>query len=378
MACRVPKTTPGSLTPPGVPPLRVFRSGSKRLRRGMTGFVARTSIALLCATVSVSVHERSARAEATLADKAAAQTLFDEGRKLMAAGKFVEACPKLAESQKLDPGVGTQFHLADCYERTDQTASAWAGFLDAASAARSMGQADREKVAKERAAALAPRLSKLTITSSAVSLDGLEIKRDGAAVGRALWGTAVPVDPGSHLVEATAPGKKPWRSTVKVEGDKASVVVTVPALDDAPVETQATPSLGASTDVPADGKSRRTLALVVGGVGVVGLGIGTVFALQAKAKYDDSLPSCPTDKNICSAQGVSLRDDARTAGNVATVAIGAGAAALVAGAILFLTAPSAGAERDRPLTRPSAEKPGAMLVPSAGPGMARLTVWGIY
>ena len=346
--------------------------------RTMTGFVARTSIALFCATLSASVHERSARADATLADKAAAQTLFDEGRKLMAAGKLTEACPKLAESQKLDPGVGTQFHLADCYERTGQTASAWAGFLDAASAARSMGQADREKVAKERAAALAPRLSKLTITSSVVSLAGLEIKRDGAAVGRALWGTAVPVDPGSHMIEATAPGKKAWRSTVKVEGDNASVIVAVPALEDAPVETQATPSLGASTDLPPEGKTRRTIALVVGGVGVVGLGIGTAFALQAKAKYDDSLPSCPTDKNICSAQGVSLRDDARTAGNVATVAIGAGAAALVAGAILFLTAPSAGGEPDRPLTRPSRDKAGTVLMPIVGPGIAALTVRGTY
>jgi hypothetical protein len=63
--------------------------------------------------------------------------------------------------------------------------------------------------------------------------------------------------------------------------------------------------------------------------------------------------------------GVSLRDDARTAGNIATVAIGVGAAALVAGAVLFLTAPSA-------------EKPRAMLAPSAGPGMATLTVWGVY
>ena len=123
-----------------------------RAHRGAR-FVARVSLAFACATLSVSGYEGSARADASLADKAAAQSLFDEGRKLMSAGKYADACPKLAESQKLDPGVGTQFHLADCYEKLGQTASAWAGFLEAASAAKSMGQADREKVARERAAA---------------------------------------------------------------------------------------------------------------------------------------------------------------------------------------------------------------------------------
>src|SRR2546421_315839 len=107
-------------------------------RQGATGmafrvkdgrkFVVRASIAVACGALSIAAFEGPARADASLADKAAAQTLFDEGRKLMAAGKYAEACPKLAESQKLDPGVGTQFHLADCYEKIGQTASAWAGF----------------------------------------------------------------------------------------------------------------------------------------------------------------------------------------------------------------------------------------------------------
>src|SRR6266498_2939701 len=97
----------------------------------------------------------------------------------LADGKFAEACPKLGESQRLDPGVGTQFHLADCYERIGQTASAWAGFLEAASGAKALGQTEREKVARERAAALAPRLSKLTIVAArAADVPGLEIKRD--------------------------------------------------------------------------------------------------------------------------------------------------------------------------------------------------------
>jgi hypothetical protein len=330
-------------------------------------FVVRSCIALACAALPVLALEGTARAEASLADKAAAQSLFDEGRKLMSAGKFAEACPKLAESQKLDPGVGTQFHLADCYEKMGQTASAWAGFLEAASAAKSMGQTDREKVARDRAAALAPRLSKLTITSSdTTSLAGLEIKRDGTSVGQALWGTAIPVDPGSHVIEVSAPGKKPWQATAKVEGDKASVVVTIPPLEDAPAPAPASTGEATRADVSSAGASRRTLGLVVAGVGVVGLGVGTVFVLKAKSNNDDSLGHCNTaDKNSCDQTGVDLRNSARSAGDVATVAIGVGAAALVAGCVLYFTAPSG-------------DKPRALLVPSAGPGTAGLTLVGRY
>ncbi len=330
--------------------------------------VVQAAIASLCIAGS---WEPSALAEGSLADKAAAQTLFDEGRKLMADGKFAEACPKLGESQRLDPGVGTQFHLADCYERIGQTASAWAGFLEAASGAKALGQTEREKVARERAAALAPRLSKLTIVAArAADVPGLEIKRDGSAVGRPLWGTAVPVDPGSHTIEAVAPGKKPWRSTVQLAGEHASIVVSVPAFDDAPpaersnAATVAAPGGGeAASSVPA----RRTVALIVGGVGVVGLGIGTVFAIQAKSKYDDSLAHCTEeDKNKCFDEGVRLRGEARSAGNVATVAMGIGGAALIAGAVLFFTAPA------------STDKPRALVVPTVAPGTAGLFVSGWY
>jgi hypothetical protein len=333
-------------------------------RRIVRRLALRSSFALSVA-LSIASAPRAARADASLADKAAAQTLFDEGRKLMTAGKFSEACPKLAESQRLDPGVGTQFHLADCYEHLGQTASAWAGFLDAAAGAKSMGQADREKVAKERAAALAPRLSKLTITSAQLA-PGLEIKRDGTVVGRALWGTAIPVDPGPHSIEALAPGKKPWQTTVKVEGEKAEAVVTIPALEDAlPDATPAAP-MQASADTSSVGKNRRTLGLVVGGVGVAGLAVGTVFALQAKSKYDDSLANCPLAKNVCNTTGVDQRDQARTSGTIATIAMGAGAVAVAAGAFLFFTAPS-----DR-----AAEKARVWVAPTFGG--AALGVSGSY
>src|SRR5687768_18046990 len=105
-----------------------------------------------------------AYAQRSVDNKAAAEALFDHAKRLHAAGRYAEACPKFAESQKLDAGVGTLLYLADCYEKIGQTASAWAGFREAAAAAKNAGQEEREKIARDRAAGLEPQLSRLTIT----------------------------------------------------------------------------------------------------------------------------------------------------------------------------------------------------------------------
>ena len=85
-------------------------------------------------------------------DKAAAQALFDEAIKLIGSRSYGEACPKLEESERLDPAMGTRFQLAQCYEAVGRTASAWAGFLELADLARAAGQEAREKTARQRAA----------------------------------------------------------------------------------------------------------------------------------------------------------------------------------------------------------------------------------
>src|SRR5437762_4686516 len=109
------------------------------------------------------VAPRGAWGQSGETSRTAAETLFIEAKKLMEAKRFDEACPKFADSQRLDPGVGTLLNLALCYERQGKVASAWSTYRDAASAARTAGQADRENMARQRASALEPRLSRLTV-----------------------------------------------------------------------------------------------------------------------------------------------------------------------------------------------------------------------
>src|SRR5258708_17042544 len=126
----------------------------------------RANVAAL-AFVLVTVRVGTGRADVSAENRAAAQALFDEGRSLMKANKVQEACPKFEESQRLDSSIGTQLNLADCYERTGRTASAWTLYIEVASAARQAGQDERASHAAARAAALKDKLSRLRLVGPA-------------------------------------------------------------------------------------------------------------------------------------------------------------------------------------------------------------------
>jgi len=326
-----------------------------------------TSTVLLAASLGSPVQAQST------GDPAAARALFAEGRQLAGQHKYDLACPKFEESLRLEYGVGTLFNLADCFEHIGRTASAWARFLDATAGARAAGQAERERLAHERAAQLEPKLSRLTIDVKAQDA-GLEVKRDGQPVGRAAFGTAVPVDPGPHAIEAAAPGKKAWTTRVQVAPNAANVAVTVPPLQDNPTAPKplpaapppaGTPSIAGfgssgatagSTPPPTDtsekptggdsGGTQKAIGLVVVGAGVVGVAVGTAFFLSYKSKNDSAIGICAGDAASSCDPGDkshhdSLVEDAKRARTAGFISAGIGGAALATGAILFFTAPSA-------------------------------------
>src|SRR3954468_10714845 len=138
---------------------------------------------------------RSAEAQVSAEEKAAAEAVFEEGMRLIKQGNFAEACPKFEMSQRVEPAVGTMLYLAECYEKTNRTASSWAMFREAASLAETSGQLDRMKTAQARAAKLEPRLAWLTIEVAKEGLvPGLQLRRNGALVSTELAGTQIPVD----------------------------------------------------------------------------------------------------------------------------------------------------------------------------------------
>jgi len=296
------------------------------------------------------------QAVAQTSSTAAAEALFQEGRALFEQGKFAEACPRLAESQRLDPATGTLLALALCQEGLGKLASAWAAFTDVEGRSLREGREDRVKIAREHAAALKPRLSSLTLEVAAESaaLAGLEVRVDGAAVGKGSFGIAVPVDGGEHRVEASAPGKAPFQTTVAVANESDAVRVSVPALADAPAAepalAPAAPPATSDTGSAESGSGMRTAALVTAGAGVVALGVGSFLALSAKSDYDDAEADC--NAGVCPEEAYEASEDARSKGTVATVVFVVGGAALATGAVLWFlpppseSAPAAAGPRD--------------------------------
>jgi hypothetical protein len=308
-------------------------------------------VALVLCLAAVIVP-RGASAQAS--NNAAAQTLFDAARALMKKGNYAEACPKFEESQRLDPGSGTLLNLGICYEKLGLTASAWTTFIDATAAAKAAGKSDRVKSAQQHADALVPRLSRLTIRVKSDKIAQLEVKRNGMIIRPAQWGTAIAVDPGSILVMATAPGYKSWQTTITLVSGK-SETVTVPDLElsppppsakatASPVKPKATAEVAGSagSSDASTGQGQRTVAIVVGSVALAGVAVGTVFGLRSKSFHDDALAHCSGDK--CSQQGVDLVAQARGAGNVSTAAFVLGGVGLIAGSVLWFTAPRSNVE----------------------------------
>ncbi len=187
-------------------------------------------------------------------DKAAAETLFDEGRTLLDQGQTEQACEKFAASQRLDPAPGTQLNLADCYERVGRVASAWINFREALALAKNAGDKNRARIAQDRATKLEPKLSRLTIVvpDAVRSLSGLRITRDGAAVDAALWGSAVPVDPGKHTLVAEAPGHQAASLDFEIgEADKQKTIEIPPLAEASAAPAAAAPAAPPPAPAPA-------------------------------------------------------------------------------------------------------------------------------
>ncbi len=271
-------------------------------------------------------------------EKAAAEALYVEAQRLIGQGKFVEACPKLEDSQRRDPGIGTMLYLADCYEKVGRVASAWAEFREAEDLSHKEND-QRAEVAKRHADALEPRLARLTIkVSPASDVQGMIIRRDGKALGPSERGVAIPVDPGPHVVTVEAPKKKPWKRPITIAETPTNTDLEISGLEDAP-EPPPPPKATIIQEEPTKGNTQRVVGLATTGAGVAGVTIGIITGLGAKSTYDDSASHCTG--NFCDATGTQKRHAAYDSATVSTISWIAGGALLAGGGVLYFTAPRA-------------------------------------
>lgn len=295
--------------------------------RGRATLVA---VALLLATTPVAAQAPSR--------EALAQALFDEAKALYEKESWDAACEKFQSSHELDPRGGTLFNLALCREKQGRTASAWSAFAEAKNLSSKEGRKERVSFAEARLRELertVPRL-RVRVTRSAPNL---VVRLDGQVLPEAAWDTAVPVDPGAHQLEASAP--RHTKFLVSVTATAATTgAVSIPAL----TEERVAPAR--RVDPPPD--SVRWPGWALGGAGVIALGTGGAFGALAFQKRSEAESLCA--RGLCG-DGERRNAEGVTAAWVSNIAIGVGAVLTVVGVYL--------------LVRPSSKAASASLAPES-------------
>lgn len=189
-------------------------------------------------------------------------------------------------------------------------------------------------------------------------LSSVKLSMDGELLAERLDGTALSIDPGEHTFRFETPGRPPLEKHFVIrEGQKdrrESIVFSSPQPAPSPpppgrappLKAASEPSPGSDSTSQSGGLStQKTLALVAAGVGVGGTLVGTIFGLKAKSKHDQAARLDCSGATCKDSDGVQASADAVKAGNVSTVAFIVGAAGLVGGAVLWVTAKSSDASR---------------------------------
>jgi hypothetical protein len=318
------------------------------------------------------------------AEKTQAELVFQKAVQKLAAGAAADACALFEESDKLDPQPGTEYELAKCYATIGRHASAWSRFRAVAEKLDARGEHEKaEKIRRLVEATIEPKLARLTITVRSPQAGDLDVRRDGVPIGKAMWGTATPVDPGAHRVRVFAKGKRPWEASVDV-ANGASVTVEVPDLVDELASPPPPPPKVAPLPVappppsprpPLPWPATRKAAIAVGALGVVGLAVGAglgAAAFNRAAEWqrlvdqhcNNPARDCESTEQVHTIQGVER--DRSTFATGSTIAFVAGGVALAGGLTLWLVAPR---ERREATTNVG-------VVPWASKGAAGLVVGG--
>jgi hypothetical protein len=285
------------------------------------------------------------------------------------------ACPKFEESARIVQLGGTLLNLADCYESQGRLATAWSTFIASATVAHRAGNLAREQEARERTAILEPKLPKLTIqVTGAANIPGLEIRRDDTTVGGGQFGAAIPIDPGSHRVVATAPDRQTWETNFEIKPGQL-VTIAIPTLEPAsralparsaePLAAESAPPKSraiapAPRNPTPDHSASKTPLIIATSVFTLGLATSGVFGLLSLKKHNLADDHC--DGGQCRDKtGVALRQSARTYGDISTGAFVVGAVGAAVGVTFWLTSEK---------TETSAQARAAFTV---GPGNVQLS-----
>jgi hypothetical protein len=267
-----------------------------------------------------------------------AESLYEEGKQLFFKKDFATACPKLAESDRLDPAGGTVLMLGECYEGEGKVASARIAFGEAIARAQRDRRIDREKEAKRHLAAIESHVPKyvIEVPDEVRNTAGLVVKSGGVVVPSVSFGIELFADPGTLELTAEAPGYETFRGKLFIkEGAVSRIQIGALARSApvAPLAESAPPPLA-----PAKSSMATPVAIAIGGVGLVALGFGGYFGGKAIADTHAVNSQCKGDPTCGNLEAVNLAHTADHEGTAANVLLPIGAVAVAVGIVVLIVA----------------------------------------
>ena len=328
------------LEPAPLPP----RSTSviSRSKRRLTA--ALCAAALLCASGSAAAQTKQ--------EIKRAHVLFNEGIALSAAKNWSGALAKFKEVAQVKMTAQVAFNIAECEEQLGKLLSALGNYRLASNESRDGKAKDVAAQVDSRITALQERIPKLTIERGARA-ETATIELDGAELGSTEIGTAISVDPGSHVIVGKIGKDEGSRETVTLE-EKESKTVTIvidealmkkperPPVEPPPIEPPKLPPPTSGSKVPG---------AVVTGIGVAGLGVGVVFIVLRQGTISDLETMCGGD-DTCPPSAEATADKGKTFTGVAEATMVLGVVGVATGIILLATSGSKAAPADGAVAAP--------------------------
>ena len=330
--------------------------------RGSRRIARLVSLASLCGLLSAGL----ARAQSD-EDRAGARTLATEGAKAFAAQRWSDAVDLFTRAEALVHAPPHLLFLARARVKLGQLVLARETYTKivretiAPNAPTAFLEA--QTAAKAELPALEPRIATLTVTVTGAEAKAVTVTVDGQKLSSVFVGAPKPIDPGEHKVQATSEGMASDVVTLHIKDgarqnvalalapQKGAPAVATPAKVATPGPATIPPPASAPTLTPVDttrdtdsspaqgSSGLRVVSYAAFGVGVVGLGVGTIFGLQSMSKRASADDICP-DPNRCLVskkdEVEGLDDDARRAQTLATIGLAAGGVGVATGITLFL------------------------------------------
>jgi len=265
------------------------------------------------------------------------EKLFIDAQEALKAGRVSEACTKFAQSNRADPQLGTLLNLAACHEKDHKPTSAWSEYTQLVDLATKAGDAGRADYARKRAAALLPVLPQMTLHPPKTATV-TDVAIDDQSIGTAALTTPVPVDPGAHVLALHA-GDRTWTQRVTVaETGTTAIDVSEPPPGPTSTSPPVTHDIVTQPIIePAPRSSPlRPVGIVVAGVGLAGVVVGSIFGAFALGEQSTISLGCDAGTFVCHTD--ASYDAARRAqweATVSTVGFIAGGVLVAVGVTLF-------------------------------------------